>query len=66
MGIARRGGAEPGRKVFEGFAVKRKGRYPKLGLWPEKAEGMLIFYEFPEGSRGSYTRTIASNPSTSR
>lgn len=52
MSIAKQDCAESGKKALGDFAAKRKGEYPKLGLWSEKAENMLTFYEFPDGLRG--------------
>ena len=51
MGIAKQEDAESGKKALGDFVAKRKGKYPKLGLWSEKAEHMLTFYEFPRELR---------------
>ena len=52
MSIAKQDCAESGKKALGDFVAKWKGEYPKLGLWSEKAENMLTFYEFPDGLRG--------------
>lgn len=52
MSIAKQDCAESGKKALADFVAKWKGEYPKLGLWSEKAENMLTFYEFPDGLRG--------------
>ncbi len=52
MSMAKQDCAESGKKALGDFVAKWKGEYPKLGLWSEKAENTLTFYEFPEGLRG--------------
>ena len=52
MSIAKQDCAESGKKALGDFVAKWKGEYPKLGLWSEKAENTLTFYEFPDGLRG--------------
>lgn len=47
MSIAKQDSAESGKEALGDFVAKWKGKYPKLELWSEKAEHMLIFYEFP-------------------
>ena len=50
-GIARQEDAESGKAALEAFIAKRKGEYPKLAVWSEKAGNVLTFYEFPTGLR---------------
>ena len=52
MGIARQEDAESGKKALGAFVERWKEKYPKLGIWSEKAEHMLTFYEFPRELRG--------------
>ena len=51
MGIAKQEDAGSGKVAFEAFIAKRKGEYPKLAVWSEKAENVLTFCEFPAGLR---------------
>ena len=44
-------GVDVGKAAFEAFIAKKKGEYPKLAVWSEKAENVLTFYEFPVGLR---------------
>ena len=52
MSIARQEDAESGKKALDDFVAIWKGKYPKLGIWSEKTEHMLTFYEFPRELRG--------------
>lgn len=51
-GIARQEDAESGKKALGAFVERWKEKYPKLGIWSEKTEHMLTFYEFPGELRG--------------
>ena len=46
MSIARQEDAESGKRALDDFVAEWKGKYPKLGLWSEKAEHMLTFHGF--------------------
>ena len=52
MSIARQEDAESGKKALGAFIERWKEKYPKLGIWSEKTEHMLTFYEFPRELRG--------------
>ena len=59
MSIAKQDSAESGKEALGDFVAKWKGKYPKLELWSEKAEHMLIFYEFPRELRALvYTNNL--------
>ena len=51
MAIAKQRDAASGEAALAGFVSKWKAKYPKLGIWAEKAENVLTFYGFPEGLR---------------
>lgn len=51
-GIARQEDAESRKKALGAFVERWKEKYPKPGIWSEKTEHMLTFYEFPGELRG--------------
>lgn len=51
MAIAKQKYMGSGKSAMASFVAKWRAKYPKLGIWAEKTENVLTFYEFPEGLR---------------